>query len=253
MAHALTPRPAAPTSFEIAVLPDAESLAVAGADEFARSAAEAIGKRGFFHVALSGGSTPRALYRRLTKPPHRAAIPWESVRFFFGDERSVPPDNERSNFRMARKELFDPLQIAPRRIFRMKGEELPGRAAESYERSLRAHVPGRPPRLDLVLLGLGEDGHTASLFPDTPALGEERRLVAANFMPGSREPRITLTFRAINAARRVIFLVSGAGKAAVVAGVLQERGRRKDLPAARVNPARGTLLWLLDEEAGAKL
>jgi len=253
LADALGPRPAAPTSFEIAVVPDAESLAVAAADEFARSAADAIGKRGLFHVALSGGSTPRALYRRLTKAPHRGAVAWESVRFFFGDERCVPPDSERSNFRMAREELFDPLRIPPRRIFRMRGEDAPRRAAGAYERSLRAHVPGRPPRLDLVLLGLGGDGHTASLFPGTPALAESKRLVVENFMPGSKEPRITLTLRAINAARRVIFLVSGDGKAAVVAGVLQKRGRRKDLPAAGVNPSRGTLLWLLDEAAGSKL
>jgi 6-phosphogluconolactonase len=247
------PRPAAPASFEIAVLPDADSLALAAADEFARSAAEAIRKRGLFHVALSGGSTPRSLYRRLTRAPHRGVIPWDGIRFYFGDERCVPPEDGRSNFRMARETLFDPLRVAPRRIFRMKGEDEPARAAEAYERSLRAHVPGRPPRLDLILLGLGEDGHTASLFPGTPALEEDRLLVVENFMPGSKEPRVTLTFRAINSARRVIFLVSGAGKAAVVARMLQKRGRGNPLPAARVSPSRGTLLWLLDEEAGSKL
>jgi 6-phosphogluconolactonase len=247
------PRPAAPASFEIAVLPDADSLALAAADEFARSAAEAVGRRGLFHVALSGGSTPRALYRRLTRAPHRGAVAWESVRFFFGDERCVPPDDARSNFRLARATLFDPLEIAPRRIFRMKGEEAPARAARAYETALRSHVPGRTPRLDLVLLGLGEDGHTASLFPATPALSEERRLVVGNHVPATGEPRLTMTFRAINSARRVVFLVSGAAKAKVAAAILQKRHRRGDLPAARVAPRRGTLLWLLDEEAGSLL
>lgn len=247
------PRPAAPTSFEIAVIADAESLAVAAADEFARSAADAAGRRGMFHVALSGGSTPRALYHRLTRAPHRGAIPWDAVRFFFGDERCVPPDDERSNFRMARETLFAPLGIAPRRIFRMRGEDDPARAARDYERLLRAHVPGRPPRLDLVLLGLGEDGHTASLFPGTPALSEEKRLVVENPGPRPGEPRITLTYRAIDSARRVVFLVSGAAKAKVAAAILRKRGRRPDLPAARVAPRRGTLLWLLDEEAGTRL
>src|SRR5262249_22411813 len=195
-------RPAAPASFEIAVLPDADSLALAAADEFARSAADAVSRRGLFHVALSGGSTPRALYRRLTKPPHRGAIPWDSVRFFFGDERCVPPGDDRSNYRMAREALFNPLRIAPRRVFRVRGEADPARAAREYERLLRAHVPGRPPRLDLVLLGLGEDGHTASLFPGTPALTEGKRLAVENPGPRPGEPRITLTYRAIDSARR---------------------------------------------------
>ncbi|HKA35606.1 MAG TPA: 6-phosphogluconolactonase [Thermoanaerobaculia bacterium] len=246
-------RPAAPASFEIAVLPDADSLALAAADEFARSAADAVSRRGLFHVALSGGSTPRALYRRLTKPPHRGAIPWDSVRFFFGDERCVPPGDDRSNYRMAREALFKPLRIAPRRVFRVRGEDDPARAAREYERLLRAHVPGRPPRLDLVLLGLGEDGHTASLFPGTPALTEGKRLAVENPGPRPGEPRITLTYRAIDSARRVIFLVSGSTKAKIAAAVLAKRGRRPDLPAARVAPRRGTLLWLLDEEAGSRL
>jgi len=247
------PRPAAPASFEIAVLPDADSLALAAADEFARSAAESVRERGLFHVALSGGSTPRALYRRLAKAPYRGAIPWDAVRFFFGDERCVPPGDERSNFRMARETLFEPLRIAPRRVFRMRGEDDPARAARDYERLLRAHVPGRPPKLDLVFLGLGEDGHTASLFPGTPALSEEKRLVVQNPGPRPGEPRITLTYRAIDSARRVVFLVSGEAKAKAAAAILRKRGRRPDLPAARVAPRRGSLLWLLDEEAGSRL
>lgn len=247
------PRDAAPSSFEIAVLPDAESLALAAADEFARSAAEAVRKRRFFRVALSGGSTPRALYRRLTRAPYRAAISWEHVRFFWGDERCVPPDSKRSNYRMARETLLDPLEIPPRQVFRMKGEEEPEAAARAYERTLCRYAVGRTVGLDLVLLGLGEDGHTASLFPGTAALDAGRRLVAANYVGKFSEWRITLTYRALNAARRIVFVVCGTEKASAVAKVLQKSSGWRELPASGVCPGRGSLLWLLDEAAASRL
>jgi len=246
-------QPSAPASFEIHVVPDAESLALAGADEFARAAGEAAQKDRLFCVAVAGGSTPLGVYRRLTQPPHRGAIRWKRVRFFWGDERCVPPEHPRSNFRAARGSLLRPLGIPPRHVFRMKGEENPARAALAYEAMLRRHVPGRPPRLDLVLLGLGTEGHTASLFPDTEALSEQRRLVAANFVPPQNEWRLTLTYRALNAARRVVFLVSGAEKASVAAKILKKQRGWRSLPASRVAPRRGTVLWLLDEEAALKL
>ena len=251
IALGVKPRPAAPASFEIAVLPDADSLALAAADEFARSAAEAVRKGGRFHVALSGGSTPRALYRRLTRPPYRGAIRWERIRFFFGDERCVPSDRARSNFGTARRELFEPLGIDPRRVFRIRGEDDPGAAARAYEKALRDHLPGRPPRFDLVLLGLGGDGHTASLFPGAKALEEARRLAVETLGPESKEWRVTLTLRAINAARRVIFLVSGESKAKVASVILKKRRGYRDLPATAVSPRRGTLLWLLDQPAAS--
>lgn len=244
-------RPAAPASFEVAVLPDAEALAAAAADEFARSAAGAIRQRRFFDVALSGGSTPRALYRRLARQPHRDAVRWDRVRFFFGDERSVSPDAERSNFGMAHDELFRPLRIPMRRVFRIPGEAEPARAARAYEKTLRSRLSGRPPRFDLVLLGLGEDGHTASLFPGTAALTEDRRLVVENAQPATGEPRVTLTLRAINAARRVIFLVAGREKASIASKIIKKRRGYRGLPAAMVSPRRGTLLWLLDETAAS--
>ena len=249
----LTPgtRHLTPARFEVHVLPGAEELAVAGADEFARSAGEATRGGGLFRVALAGGSTPRALYRRLTRPPHRGAIRWERILFFWGDERCVPPGEERSNYRMARETLLDPLRIPPRRVFRMKGEEDPARAALAYEDRIRRHVPGRPPRFDLVLLGLGEDGHTASLFPGTAALAETRRLVAENYAPKLGEWRITLTYRALNASRRVIFLVSGAKKAGVAAKIVKKQRNYQALPASGVSPRRGSLLWLLDEAAAS--
>lgn len=242
-----------PSSFELLVLPDAKALANAGAREFARAAGDAIADRGIFRVALAGGSTPRPLYARLTRSPYRASIRWDRVRFFWGDERCVPPDSDRSNYRMARETLLEPLGIAPRQVFRMKGEQEPARAARDYEKILRNEFRGRPARLDLVLLGLGSDGHLASLFPGTAALAEGRRLVAANSVPKFSEWRLTLTYRAINAARRIVFLVSGAEKAAPLARILEKRHGWQDLPASHVAPRRGTLVWLADSAAASKL
>lgn len=244
-------RHSTPSSFEVHVLPDAAALAEAGAREFARAASEAIEGQGVFRVVLAGGSTPRALYARLTRTPARGAIRWDRTRFFFGDERCVPPDHERSNYRMAREALLEPLKVPARHVLRMKGEEEPARAARACEEAIRRQFSGRPARFDLVLLGLGEDGHTASLFPSTEALAERRRLVAANYVPKFSEWRLTLTFRALNAARRVIFLVSGPKKAAAAAKILKRRRGYENLPASAVSPRRGTLLWLLDEAAAS--
>lgn len=243
----------APATFEVHVVPDAPALAEAGALEFARAAKDAFEDRGIFHAVLAGGSTPRALYARLTRPPFRGSIRWDRVRFFFGDERCVPPDHERSNYRMAREALFDPLGIPAARVFRMKGEADPARAARDYEAAIRRRFAGHRARFDFVLLGLGEDGHTASLFPETAALAERRSLVAANEVPKLSEWRLTLTFRALNAARRVVFLVSGPEKATAAAKILKKQRGYRDLPAAGVAPRRGTLLWLLDEAAASKL
>src|SRR6185295_5356528 len=160
----LLPAPA-PSTFEISVVPDATALARAAAREFSRAATDAVADRGIFRVVLAGGSTPRALYRLLTRAPYRRAIRWDRVRFFFGDERCVPPDHERSNYRMARENLFHPLKTPAAHVLRMKGEEEPSRAGREYESGLRRGFSGRPARFDLVLLGLGDDGHTASLFP----------------------------------------------------------------------------------------
>ena len=242
-----------PAALEIHVVPDAAALAEAGALEFARAASDTLEDREIFRVVLSGGSTPRALYTRLTRGPFRRLIRWDRVRFFFGDERCVPPDHERSNYRMAREALFDPLQIPAAHVLRMKGETVPTRAARNYEEALRRRFSGRPARFDFIFLGLGEDGHTASLFPGTAALTERRRLVAANEVPKFSEWRLTLTFRALNAARRVVFLVSGPEKASAAAKILKKERGYRDLPAAGVLPPRGTLLWLLDEAAASKL
>jgi 6-phosphogluconolactonase len=243
----------APPALEIHVVPDASALAEAGALEFARAASDTLEDREVFRVVLAGGSTPRALYARLTRAPFRRSVPWDRIRFFFGDERCVPPDHERSNYRMARETLFDPLKVPAGHALRMKGEADPMRAARDYEASIRRRFSGRPSRFDLVFLGLGEDGHTASLFPATAALADRRRLVVANDVPKFSEWRLTLTYRALNAARRVVFLVSGAEKASAAAKILKRDPGYLDLPAARVSPRPGTLLWLLDEAAASKL
>lgn len=249
----MKPPDSAPASFEIHVLPDAKALAEGGTREFASAASAAIDDRGIFRVALAGGSTPRALYRKLARPPRRRSIRWSRVRFFWGDERCVPPDDEKSNYRMALETLLRPLGIPARQVFRMKGEQGSAQAARAYEETLRGQFRGRPARFDLVLLGLGKDGHTASLFPGTAALAQDSRLVVANFVPGLSQWRITLTYPAINSARRVVFLVSGAEKAVAAAKILQKQRSHKDMPASGIAPSRGTLLWLLDEAAASKL
>jgi 6-phosphogluconolactonase len=231
------------------VLPSAEDLAEAGAEQFREAAVEAIEARRAFRVALSGGSTPRAIHARLAAPPLRDAIDWSRVLFFFGDERCVPPDSDRSNYRMAKETLLDPLGIAREQIFRMRGEVEPKSAAAEYSKTLEA-TGGQV--FDLVFLGMGPDGHTASLFPGTRAL-EARGSVAANWVPAQKEWRLTLTLSTLNAARRVVFLVGGAEKAGPATAILtRARGYRK-YPAALVRPKEGSLLWLLDEGAGARL
>jgi 6-phosphogluconolactonase len=241
----------APPEFQTRVVPGAPELAEAAAREVADAASEAVADRGRFCIALSGGSTPRALHERLTRSPFRESFPWPRTLFFWGDERCVSPRSARSNYRMARETLLAPLRISPAQVFRMRGEIEPGRAAHLYRDVLTKEFgPGRPV-LDLILLGLGSDGHTASLFPGTRAISEQRRAAAANWVPDLREWRLTLTYPAIRAARRVLFLVSGAEKAPVAARILKKERGYRSLPAAGVRAL--SVLWMLDEEAGALL
>jgi 6-phosphogluconolactonase len=251
--------PEGPASFEARVVPGKDALAEEAAREFeaaARTALQGDGEGGGpFRVALSGGSTPRAVHERLTRTPHRKGIDWKRVIFFFGDERCVPPDSDRSNYRMARETLFEPLGISEERIHRMRGEAPPKEAAAEYAGILERELPVERgvPTFDLIFLGLGPDGHTASLFPKTRALEEKGRPVAANRVPQMGEWRLTVTYPVLNAARRVVFLVSGGEKAGPATTILKRRPGWRDLPASRVRPTRGSLLWLLDEEAGGRL
>jgi 6-phosphogluconolactonase len=244
----------ATSSFEIRVLPDPSEVARAAALETAHAASDAVSNRGIFRLALSGGTTPRRFFETLTAPPFRGRVDWNRTRFFFVDERCVPPDHERSNFRLAKELLFDPLGVPEDRVFRMRGEEDPERAAREYEEILAKEFGANaPPRFDFVLLGLGNDGHTASLFPGTTAILEDRRCVAANWVGKLGEWRLTLTLPVLNAARRAVFLVTGEEKRDVVSAVAERKGGSSALPASRVQLERGSLIWILDEAAAAEL
>ncbi len=236
--------------FEIKTLKDPQALTAYAADRFAELAEENIAKRGAFNVALSGGSTPLLLYEKLLLQE----VKWDAVTFFWSDERFVPFEHPESNAGNAYRRLLSPLQIDRSRFFPVPTELADARsAAWQYETTLRAHfkVLEQVPRFDLILLGLGSDGHTASLFPDTAALEENRRLVAANWVEGLKAWRITFTYPLINASHHVIFIVAGKEKAEAVRRVIKEGDAR--LPAARVCPESGSLSFLLDAEAAALL
>jgi 6-phosphogluconolactonase len=239
---------------EVRILATAPDLFRAAALEFSALASEAVGNRGRFSVALSGGSTPKNLYSLLASGA-LPSIPWESICFFWGDERHVPPDHPDSNYRLAKEAMLSKVAVRPENVFRIGTEEKdPGVAAGAYEQTLRAFFglkAGELPRFDLILLGLGPDGHTASLFPDTPALEEKHRLVVANWVPKFNAFRITFTLPLLNQACHVMFLVSGADKAGIVREVLENPDAH--LPAQRVRPSDGRLLWLLDADAAAGL
>ena len=208
-------------------------------------AREAMAEHNEFRIALSGGNTPAPVYARLAAEAHD--FPWKSVRFTFGDERCVPPDDPKSNFRMARKNLFVPAAVPEKSIMRMRGEIDPQIAAQEYEDQLNAIATERGERIyqhDLILLGLGDDGHTASLFPQTAALDETTRRVVANFVPKLNAWRLTFTFPLINHARRILFLVGASKNPQLIERVLA--GDRQ-FPAARVDPSAGEVTWMIGE------
>jgi 6-phosphogluconolactonase len=225
--------------------PTPERLADAVARHIVARAAEAISATGRFTLALSGGSTPRAAYSRL------ATGNWRLVHVLWGDERCVPPDDPRSNYRMAKEALLDRVPIPGQQIHRIRGEDDPAKAAAEYERVLRALLGSEGP--DLVLLGLGEDGHTASLFPGQAAVHETARWVVAVPAPDATMWRITLTPAVLNAARNVTFVVSGANKAARLEQVLRGPYTPDVLPAQAIRPVEGRLTWMVDEAAASRL
>ncbi|HRC22620.1 MAG: 6-phosphogluconolactonase [Nitrospira sp.] len=236
---------------------DAQELTRAAAGLFLEVGKQAIAERNRFLVALSGGSTPKALYSILANDKYAQQLNWSKVHFLFGDERSVPPTHADSNFAMANAILFSPLHIPSAQIHRMRGEDPPETAAAQYETTLRhltTAVPGQWPRLDLVLLGMGDDGHTASLFPGTASLTEQTRWVVPSTSPQGTRARVTLTLGVINHASVILFLVAGRNKAAVVRRVLEQRpGDPGPYPAALIRPETGRLLWYLDRAAASEL
>lgn len=234
---------------------DAETFAGAATAFFTESAIAAVAARGTFSVALSGGSTPRAVFARLAADETaRLRVSWRQIDWWWSDERTVPPGDPASNFRMAFESLLGQVPIDPARVHRLKGDAAPAAAASEYERDLRAAFGASSheiPRFDLLLLGLGGDGHTASLFPGTAAIAERERLVVANEVPALHTVRLTFTLPLINRARRVAFLVSGAEKASILARVLE--GPPDALPAQLVRPDEGELLWIVDSAAARDL
>ncbi len=247
-----------PRPGEVKIVPDAASLFRAAADEFATRARAAVKDHGRFTVALSGGSTPKSVYALLAQDytaKRSDRLPWDSIDIFFGDERPVPPDHPDSNYRMAGEALLSKVAVPALNIHRIEGELEAHEAADRYERALRNFFELEPdgiPRFDLVLLGMGPDGHTASLFPESEALGERSRLVAANWVEKFKTFRITFTFPVLNHAAEVLFLVSGADKAPMLAEVM-DRTRGIRYPAQRVAPTNGRLLWFVDAAAAAQL
>jgi 6-phosphogluconolactonase len=210
----------------------------------------------FYSIALSGGSTPRGLFHQLTIDPYRSQVGWSSVRIFWGDERPVPPDHPESNFRMAKEHLLDRLPIPFEQVFRMEGERPPHEAATHYQTVLQQafSLGGEEvPRFDLVLLGMGPDAHTASLFPETAVLEEETRWVAAPWVEKFQTHRITLTPKVFNAARRIVFVVSGLDKAQAAQAVLEGPPHPHQYPAQLINPVQGEVIWLLDQAAASQL
>lgn len=235
------------------VFATAEALAEDAAQRFARAASDAVQSHGEFVVALSGGATPRSLYARLAAPPYLSGVPWSLVQVLWSDERCVPPDQAASNYRMAREALLDHVPIRAEHVHRIRGEDDPVVAAKSYERTLRTVLRGA--RIDLVLLGLGDDGHTASLFPGPPArdVPDGEPWAVARYHVAASMWRVTLTPVLINAAAEVMFLVSGDAKAAIVRRVLEGPRRPQELPAQLIAPTNGHVLWLLDAAAARDL
>lgn len=244
---------------DVAVFASTDALAQAAADEFVRCAVIAIRATGRFVVALAGGSTPAGLYALLATEAYARRVDWARVHVCWGDERCVPPDHPASNYRMARDALLDHVPVPDTHVHRMRGEDEPMQAAAAYERELRALfgtavgapqlTPGTP--FDLVLLGMGSDGHTASLFPGTAAVSEAERWVVAHYVAVQSMWRITLTPVLINAAADVIFLVAGRDKAPALRRVLEGPPAGDGLPAQVIAPRAGRVRWLVDASAAA--
>ena len=240
----------------------AEVMRFAGPEELAQAAAglvidagqSAIASGGVFRLALSGGSTPRATYEAMATTGEALGLDWGRVRVYWGDERCVPPDDPESNYRMVRLALLDRVPVPPHQVLRMACEADPQAAASAYEDLLRREFgSGGLPAFDLILLGLGNDGHTASLFPGAPTLDEHKRWVAADYVASKHHWRLTLTLDVINAAARVVFVVQGNEKASILGRVLDDASAASVYPAARVRPSEGRLVWMVDEAAARGL
>jgi 6-phosphogluconolactonase len=243
---------------EIRILPDGAAIAKRAAQEFVQVAAAAVRARGSFNVALAGGSTPKALYSLLVSDPAlRSQVPWDEIHLFFGDERHVPPDHPENNFRMATEAMISKSPLKPEQVTRIKGEYPDAaQAALEYEKTMREYFKlkdGEYPRFDLLLVGMGNEGHTLSLFPGTKALHADRRVVVSNWIGKLCTERMTLTAPAACHAAEIMFMVTGADKACALKSVLEGAYEPEQLPAQLLQPKDGKLLWLVDATAGSML
>ncbi len=240
-------------SLQIYIYPDYDALSKATAEHVASVMNDAITARGKCIVALSGGETPKNVYAALASESLKRRVDWENVHIFFGDERMVPADDAQSNFGMVKRELFSNIKIPQKNIHRIWAELGAEEAAIAYEEELQIEMGYEIPQFDLILLGLGVEGHTASLFPDTAALHETERSVSANFIPKLNSWRVTLTLATLNNAREVCFLVSGQNKAEIVQKVLDDESPTFEIPATLISPIHGKKQWMLDADAAALL
>lgn len=242
---------------DILLCRDPEEVSQRAAALFVRLAHEAVSSTGYFAVALAGGSTPRALYTLLTSDQFRPQVPWQHVHLFWGDERCVPPDHPESNYRMVREALLDQAPIPAQNIRRMLAEQADHTsAAAAYEQTLRDFfevAAGKLPCFHLILLGMGEDGHTASLFPGTAALAETERLVVANYVEKLSTHRLTLTVPVINHAANVAFVITGSAKASVLKKILEGEHDPQQFPSQLIRPEKGQLVFIVDRAAAREL
>ena len=244
------------SNVEIRILTTPQELFEVAAEEVVRAATEAVAQRGRFTIALSGGSTPKNLFNLLATNA-RTVFPWDRTYFFWSDERHVPPTDPESNYRMAEEIMLSKIPVNAGNVFRIAAENPDAAAvAEAYEQTLRKFFqlqPGQVPVFDLILLGMGPDGHTASLFPNTAGLQEKTRLVIANWVDKLKTNRLTMTLPVLNSARTVAFLASGTDKAQVLRTVLEEDAPPEQYPAKLVRPSDGRLMWFVDRAAASQL
>jgi 6-phosphogluconolactonase len=242
------------TNRQIIICRDTDELSRQAAEQFVALARQAIVAHGRFRVALSGGSTPKALYSTLATAEFNSQLEWRQIHLFWGDERCVAPDHAESNFRMVKESLLSKIVIPAENVHRMIGEFEPAAAAAAYETELRQFFllsAEQLPRFDLILLGLGEDGHTASLFPHSSALNETERWVATTYVEKLDAHRLTLTFPVINNAAQITFLIAGQSKAAIVKAI--RNASVGDYPATRIEPVKGHLCWFITQDAAGDL
>jgi 6-phosphogluconolactonase len=237
----------------IRICEDVETLGLAVAELFLEKACLAVEQKGRFTVSLAGGETPRRIYEILGKPPYSKTIPWKQVHIYWGDERYVPADDIRSNQLMARKAFLDHVPIPPEQVHPILCEVSPQQAAEAYEKVIDATFLEQKPQFDFIFLGLGSDGHTASLFPHTSVLAEKEHLVGHVYLPEQDSHRVTLTAPLINQAMTIVFMVTGGAKAEIVREVLEGLQDHRRLPSQMIAPSKGDLYWFLDQDASKLL